>query len=58
MEASPYRTDVICFIPYGPKRHAIEINGAALYAVRSTYATKVLGVLATLQDGQQVPASW
>ena len=58
VEASPYRTDVIRFIPYGPKRHAIEINGAALYAVRSTYATKVLGVLATLQDGQQVSASW
>ncbi len=53
-----YRTDVIRFIPYGPKRHAIEINGAALYAVRSTYVTKVLGVLATLQDGQIVSAVW
>ena len=52
------RTDIIRFIPYGIKRHAIEINGEACYAVRSTYVSTVLSALSNLQDGQVLDSSW
>ena len=53
-----YRTDVIRFIPYGIKRHAIEINGEARYAVRSTYVSTILSALGGLWDGQVLELSW
>lgn len=53
-----YRTEVIRFIPYGIKRHAIEIDGVAQYAVRSSYLSRVLAVLPSLSDGQTISPNW
>ena len=55
---SGYRTEVIRFIPYGVKRHAIEIDGTAQYAVRSSYLSRLLFVLSDLQDGQEIDPTW
>ena len=57
-EEPEYRTDVIRFVPYGIKRHAIEINGEARYAVRSTYVSAILSALSGLWDGQVLNLSW
>ena len=53
-----YRTEVVRFIPYGIKRHAIEIDGVAEYAVRSNYLAQVLTVLPNLQDGDFIDPNW
>lgn len=52
------RTDVVRFVPYGLRRDAIEINGTALYAVRSTYAARVSEILLNLYDGMEISSSW
>ncbi|HIV87437.1 MAG TPA: DUF4340 domain-containing protein [Candidatus Pygmaiobacter gallistercoris] len=53
-----YRTEIVRFIPYGIKRHAIEIDGVAEYAVRSNYLAQVLTVLPNLQDGDSIDPNW
>ena len=53
-----YRTEVVRFIPYGIKRHAIEIDGVAEYAVRSSYVSRILSVLPLLEDGQTIDPTW
>lgn len=52
------RTDVLRLIPYGLRRHAIELNGVAHYAVRSGYVQQVTETLRTLHDGVQISTSW
>lgn len=56
-DGSP-RVDVVRFIPYGLRRHAIEINGMALWAVRSGYVQQVETVFRTLQDGVSISSVW
>lgn len=55
---TPARSMTVRFLPYGLRRHAIEVNGVARYAVRSTYVSKVTETLLALRDGMEVSPTW
>ncbi|MEG1932496.1 MAG: DUF4340 domain-containing protein [Pygmaiobacter sp.] len=52
------KTLTLRLIPYGLRRDALELDGVARYAVRSTYAAKVNETLLSLRDGMEISPIW
>lgn len=55
---TPQRSMTVRFLPYGLRRHAIEIDGLARYAVRGTFVTKVTETILSLRDGMEITPTW
>lgn len=57
-EDAKAQTHTVRFIPYGLRRHAIEVDGEARYAIRSSYVQTVAAGLSAIVQGQAVASGW
>lgn len=55
---TPTRSTTVRFLPYGLRRYAIEVDGAARYAVRAAYVSKVTETMLSLRDGMEITSAW
>lgn len=51
-------THTLRLVPYGLRRHAIELDGEALYAVRAGYVQAVTAALEAAAAGRDFSVSW